>query len=114
MAHNKTDDVLPTTAVRSRLFELIEEILTGVRSRLEVSHRSFDEHVVLVRKGHLEALDADLAALRARIGIEARPLRGFGTLHGDLDQFLADSRARQAELVRRKRASLSSDEPSET
>ncbi len=115
MVKNLAEELLPITitAARSRLFDLIEEILTGRRSRVELSHRSFDEHVVMVRKRDLDALDADLAALRARIGSEPRPLRGLGTLHGDLDQFLTDSRARQAELARLKRASLSSDEPAE-
>jgi hypothetical protein len=111
MAQKNADDVLPATAARGRLFELIEEILTGQRSRIELSHRSFDDHVVMVRKADLEALDADLAALRARMGSEPRPLRGFGALHVEPDQVLVRSRAKQAELARQKRASLLGGEP---
>ena len=107
----KSDDVLPITAARGRLFDLIEELLTGRRSRVELSHRSFDDHVVLVRKSDLEALDADIAALRARLGSMPRPLRGFGALYVEPDQVLARSRARQAELARAKRASLLSEDP---
>lgn len=113
MVKKPADDVLPITAARAQLFDLIEEILTGQRSRVELSHRSFDEHVVMVRKGDLEALDADLAALRARIGSQPRPLRGFGALHVEPDQVLARSRARQAELARGKRASLLGGDPTE-
>lgn len=108
MSKKRTEDVLPITitAARGRLFDLIEEILTGQRSRVELSHRSFDEHVVMVRKGHLEALDADIAALRAQVGIEPRPLRGYATLHADPDVFLAQDRAEQAELARAKLDSI--------
>lgn len=113
MAKKQDGDVLPVTAARGRLFDLIEEILTGQRSRVELSHRSFDDHVVLVRKADLEALDADLAALRAQIGSEPRPLRGFGALLVEPDQVLARSRARQAELARMKRASLLGEDPVE-
>ena len=113
MAKKQDEDVLPVTAARGRLFELIEEILTGQRSRVELSHRSFDEHVVLVRKGELVALDAAIAALRAQIRTEPRPLRGFGALLVEPDQVLARSRARQAELARMKRASLIGEDPAE-
>src|SRR5215213_3399145 len=106
MVKKSSGDVLPITAARSRLFDLIEEILTGRRSRVELSHRSFDEHVVMVRKADLDAMDADLAALRARLGSEPRALRGFATLHEDPDLFLARTRAHQAELARQKLASL--------
>jgi hypothetical protein len=113
MVQKRTDDVLPVTAARGRLFDLIEEILTGQRSRVELSHRSFDDHVVMVRKADLDALDADIAALRAQIGSEPRPLRGFGALLVEPDQVLARSRARQGELTRAKRASLLSGDPAE-
>lgn len=108
MTKKPAEDTLPITitAARSRLFDLTEEILTGQRSRVELSHRSFDDHVVMVRKADLDALDADIAALRAQIGGEPRPLRGFGALLVEPDQVLARSRARQAELVQAKRASL--------
>jgi hypothetical protein len=115
MAKKNPEDVLPITitAARGRLFDLIEEILTGRRSRVELSHRSFEEHVVMVRKGDLDALHADIAALRAQVRTEPRPLRGFGILNVDLEQVLAASRAHQAELARLKRASLTSDEAAE-
>jgi hypothetical protein len=80
---------------------------------VELSHRSFDDRVVMVRKADLDALDADIAALRAQIGSEPRPLRGFGALLVEPDQVLARSRARQAELTRAKRASLLGGDPVE-
>lgn len=113
MAQKHADDVLPVTAARSRLFDLIEEILTGQRSRVELSHRSFNEHVVMVRKADLDALDADIAALRAQIRSEPRPLRGFGALLVEPDQVLVRSRTRQAELAGLKRASMLGGDPAE-
>jgi|GEM_PF-2197082 len=115
MAKNLAEETLPITitAARSRLFDLIEEILTGRRSHVELSHRGFDDNVVMVRKGDLDALQADLAALRAQIGVEPRPLRGYATLNGDPEQFLARIRAEQAELARRKLASILTDDAAE-
>lgn len=110
MIQTNKNDVLPITAARSRLFDLVEEVLTGRRARVELSHRSYDEHVVLVRKREIEGLQADLDALRARVGIEPRPLRGLGTLLVDPDDVLVRSRAKQAELARAKRVKLRGDD----
>lgn len=115
MAKKLAEEMLPITitAARGRLFDLIEEILTGRRSRVELSHRSFDDHVVMVRKRDLDALDADLAALRACIGVEPRTLRGYATLNGDPEQFLPRIRAEQDELARLKLASILGDDAGE-
>ncbi len=106
MAANYGDEALPVTTARSRLFELVEDVLTGRTSRVELAHRGYKEHVVLLRKGELEGLEADLAALRARAAPEPRPLRGLGRLSIEPDQVLVRSRGRQAQLVAAKRASL--------
>jgi hypothetical protein len=106
MIQPNKNEVLPITAARSRLFDLVEEVLTGRRARVELSHRSYDEHVVLVRKREIEGLQADLDALRARVGVEPRPLRGYATLHADPEVFLAQDRAEQAELARAKLDSI--------
>ncbi|HEY7766857.1 hypothetical protein [Longimicrobium sp.] len=110
MIQPNKNDVLPITAARSRLFDLVEEVLTGRRPRVELSHRSYDEHVVLIRKREIEGLQADLDALRARVGVEPRPLRGLGTLLVDPDDVLVRSRAKQAELERAKRDKLRADD----
>lgn len=110
MIQTNKNDVLPITTARSRLFDLVEEVLTGRRARVELSHRSYDEHVVLVRKREIEGLQADLAALRARVGVEPRPLRGYATLLVDPDEVLVRSRAKQAELAQAKRAKLRDDD----
>lgn len=102
MGQSRENDVLPITAVRSRLFDLVEELLTGQRSAVELSHRSYDERVVLLRKRELDSLRADLAALRAQVGAEPRRLRGYATLHGDAEALLAQVRSEQADLGRAK------------
>lgn len=106
MPANYEDEALPVTTARSRLFELVEELLTGRTARIELMHRGYQEHVVLLRKGELEGLEADLAALRARTAPEPRPLRGLGRLGVEPDQVLARSRERQARLAAAKRDSL--------
>lgn len=100
------DDVLPLTTARARLFDLVDDLLSGRRVRVELSHRGDAERVVLVRKSELAGLEADLAALRARVGPEPRPLRGLGTLNVDADDVLLRGRARQAKKVAEKRASF--------
>jgi hypothetical protein len=113
MIQRRDDEVLPVTAARGQLYELVEAVLTGRRAKVELSHRGYDEHVLLVRKGELDGLHADNAALRSRVGGEPRPLRGRGKLNVPADQVLARTRARQAELARRKRADIAGREPDE-
>jgi hypothetical protein len=110
MASSKKEKTgtLPVTTARAKLFDLVEDLLTGRASRVELSHRNFEEHVLLVRKTEIEGLEADLKALRARVGPEPKPLRGTGSLNVEPDQVLARTRARQAELAARKRATFHS------
>lgn len=106
MARNAHEEVLPVTTARGRLYDLVEEVITGRKTFVELSHRGYDEHVVLIRKGSFDKLRADNAALRARIGSDPRPLRGRGKLNVPADQVLARTRRRQAELALRKGADL--------
>lgn len=100
----KANSALPITTARARLFDLVEDVLTGQRPRVELSHRSYQEHVVLLRKSELEGLEADLRALRSRIGPEPRQLRGIAHLHVPADEVLQQTRTRQAQLAAEKRA----------
>lgn len=100
------EDPMPVTTARARLFDLVEEVLTGRKPRVELSHRGHQEHLILIRKGELEGLEADLAALRSRSGPPARPLRGLGEIHVDPDRGLVRSRERHARLAAVKRAAL--------
>jgi hypothetical protein len=114
MAAKKSDQggAIPITSARSQLFELVEDVLSGRTSRIEVSHRDFDERLLLIRKGEVLGLEADIKALRSRIGPEPRPLQGMGHIEGDPEQVVTRVRARQAESVARKRASLIGEETS--
>jgi hypothetical protein len=95
--------VVPISEARRRLFELVEEVLTGRADRVALSHKGYDERVVLVRARDLTNLEADLAALRERAGPAPRPLRGLGQLHVAADEVLGSLRARQAALAATKR-----------
>jgi hypothetical protein len=101
------DSVVPLTAARARLFELVERLLSGRARRVVLTHRGHDARVVLIAETRLEGLEADLAALRARLGPEPRPLRGMATLHVDPDEVLGATRATARELAERKLESLS-------
>jgi hypothetical protein len=103
-------EAIPISSARSRLFDLVGDVLTGRTSRVELSHRDFDEHLLLIRKEEVLGLEADIKALRSRIGPEPRPLRGMGRINGDPEQLVARVRERQAGLAVQKRASLV-DEP---
>lgn len=94
---------MPVTTARARLFDLVDDLLSGRSSRIELSHRNHDEHVVLMRKEEVEGMEADLHALRSRLGPEQRPLRGLGKLNVEPEQILVRTRARQAELAAGKR-----------
>lgn len=108
MTHSKGKPVVPVpvTAARAQLFELVEALLAGRAARIELSHRGYDDRVVLLRKADLEGLEADLEALRVRLGPEPRPLRGMATLVAKPDAVLEATRARAAELAARKLASF--------
>jgi hypothetical protein len=111
MIQRQSDDVLPVTAARGQLYDLVEAVLTGRKPQVELSHRGYEEHVLLVRKGAIDGLQADVAALRAQIGGDPAPLRGRGRLNRPSDQVLAETRARQGELARTKRAAIIGGEP---
>jgi hypothetical protein len=50
------NEVVPITRARARLFDLVEDVLTGRTPRVELSHRDFDEHLLLVRKREVLSL----------------------------------------------------------
>jgi hypothetical protein len=103
------DAAVPISEARRRLFELVEEVLTGRADRVALSHKGYDERVLLVRARDLTKLEADLAALRERVGPEPRPLRGLARLRVAADEVLTGARRRQAALAAEKRAAWRGD-----
>ncbi|HEY0779545.1 MAG TPA: hypothetical protein VGD56_16375 [Gemmatirosa sp.] len=73
---------VPLTEARSRLFRLVEDLLTGRTDRVTLSHRGHDEDVLLVRARDVARLEAEVATLRRRAAPVPRPLRGMGRLVG--------------------------------
>ncbi len=104
--HQERAAVLPVTTARAHLYDLVDDVLEGRSARIELSHREHEEHVVLLRKSEIAGLEADLAALRARVGPHPRPLRGLGSLRVAPDDVLVDVRRKQASLAAEKRASI--------
>ena len=98
---------LPISLARGRLFELAEDVLTYRADRVALSHKDYDDQLVLVRASDLAKMDADIAALRARAGIEPQPLRGLMRLNVDADDVLTEVRRKQAEFWEAKLKSLS-------
>ena len=104
------EEPVPISVARGRLFELVEEVLDGRVDRIALSHRGRAERVVLVRADVLSRLEAELTALRARVGPEPRPLRGLATITAPVEDILAEVRGRQAGLAAAKRQHLLGDE----
>ena len=104
--HEERAGVLPVTTARSHLYDLVDDVLEGRSARIELSHREHEEHVVLLRKSEIEGLEADLAALRARVGPQSCALRGLGSLRVAPDDVLVRVRRKQAMLAAEKRAAI--------
>jgi hypothetical protein len=98
--------VYPITTARKHLFDLVEELLTGGVSRVELSHRDYGEHVVLVRKTDIEGLEADLQAARSQTLPEPRALRGMASLNVPALTAVEQIRGRQTALAAEKRATF--------
>jgi hypothetical protein len=103
----KESAALPLSLARGRLFELAEDMLTYRADRVALSHKDYDDQLVLVRASDLAKMDADIAALRERAGIEPQPLRGLMRLNVAPDDVLVEARREQAELWEAKLKSLS-------
>ena len=103
MTPRKGSPAVPLTEARARLFQLVEELLTGRRDRVALSHRGHEERVVLLRAGDVDRMEAELAALRRRSAVsEPRPLYGCMTSTEPVEEILADIRA-EANRQREKR-----------
>lgn len=101
-----TRAVVPITSARKHLFDLVEDVLSGRAARIELSHRSHEERLLLIRKRDLLRLEEENRVLRSRVSAQPAPLRGLGHLVGDPEQVVERIRARQNELELQKRASL--------
>ena len=104
---------VPLTEARSRLFQLVEDLLTGRTDRVTLSHRGHDEDVLLVRARDVARLEAEVATLRRRAAPVPRPLRGMGRLVGPDDgrmdsvsDVLAAVRAEAGAAAEHKRTAL--------
>ncbi len=98
--------VVPLTEARSRLFRLVEELLSGRADRVTLSHRGHDEEVLLVRARDVERMEEELVALRQRVAPYPRPLPGMGRIVGAPDDVLIGIRADQHSLADAKLRSI--------
>ncbi len=103
-------EAIPVSRARTRLFELVEGVISGVTPRVTLSHRGSTNRVVLVRADELAGLEADLARLRVQVEPPVRPLRGLITLHGDIERILGRLRDDQKKRGRAKLASVLADD----
>jgi hypothetical protein len=100
--NRKPNAPLPLTELRSQLFRLAEEVLSGRRERLELSHRNFSETLVLMRASQLHALEQELTLLRGSAAPAMRPLRGLAHATTPVSVLLAAVRGRQRALSNAK------------
>lgn len=105
---------IPISVARDRLSELAEDVLMRRADRVALSHKPYNEHLVLMRASDLAKMEADLAALQNVTGLEPRPLRGMATIHGDPEEVLTEVRRRQAILWEAKLKSFSAPEEVES
>ena len=111
MSPRKGTPAVPLTEARKQLFQLVEELLTGRRDRVALSHRGHEEQVVLLRAAEVERMEAEIAALRRRSAVsEPRPLWGIATIVGDPETVLTEIRA-EANRQREKRMREFFDDP---
>lgn len=98
---------MPISLARGRLFELAEDVLTRRTDRVAISHKDYDEQLVLIRSSDLAKMEDNLEVLRK--GVDRKPfsLRGIATLSADADEILAQIRREQAERWEAKLASFS-------
>lgn len=87
MARRDAVPAIPISEARRRLFELVNEVVTGRTRRIALSHRGHAEAVVLVRAGELAKMDAELAAVGgsqiSRAGSAGAPARSLRRLMPD-------------------------------
>jgi len=112
MSPRKGRSAVPLTEARKTLFQLVEDLLAGRTDRVALSHRAHEERVLLVRASDVERMEAELAALRRRSAVsEPRPLRGYATVIGDVEEFLAESRAEARSRAEAKMRDIFGDPP---
>jgi hypothetical protein len=112
MSPRKGRAAVPLTEARKQLFQLVEDLLAGRTDRVALSHRAHEEHVLLVRATDVARMEAELAALRRRNAVsEPRPLYGYMTVDGDVDEIIAENRSRQNALFEAKMRDIFGDPP---
>jgi hypothetical protein len=112
MSPRKARSAVPLTEARARLFQLVEELLTGRRDRVVLSHREHEEQVVLLRIGDVERMEGELAALRRRNAVsEPRPLWGIATIVGDPETIVEEIRAEANRQAEKRMREFCGDEP---
>ena len=109
---SRDSSVVSLTEARTRLFRLVEDLLTGRTDRVALSHREYDEEVLLVRARDVERMEEEIAQLRERVAPAPRPLRGLGRIVGgaELEDALAEIRADARALSDAKLGSFATED----
>lgn len=87
---------ISASEARQSFLQLLQDVATDAVDFVEITHRDFAEHVVLVSQKRLRAWRRRVVALetqlRAQVSTTPFRLVGSGTLHEDPGAFLAASR----------------------
>ncbi|HWW83072.1 MAG TPA: hypothetical protein VNZ26_05690 [Vicinamibacterales bacterium] len=101
---------ISASEARQSFLQLLQDVATDAVDFVEITHRDFAEHVVLVSQKRLRAWRRRVVALETQLRGQASttPFRlvGSGVLHDDPEAFLAASRRAAAQSVDAKLASL--------
>ena len=109
---SRGSSIVSLTEARTRLFRLVEDLLTGRTDRVALSHREYDEEVLLVRARDVERMEEEIAQLRERVAPAPRPLRGLGRIvdGAELEDVLAGIRADARALSDAKLGSFATED----
>jgi hypothetical protein len=87
---------ISASEARQSFLQLFQDVATDTVNFVEITHRDFPEHVVLISQKRLRAWRRRVAALKTQVRAQGSitPFRlvGSGTLHEDPAAFLAASR----------------------
>ncbi|MCI0689408.1 MAG: hypothetical protein L0Y54_19555 [Sporichthyaceae bacterium] len=102
-------EIIPISAVRTRVFELFDEVVERPGRKVVIAHRDRAERAVLVSEAYLAELEARVATLETvvarvseRASAEPFSLIGSARLHSSPDAVLDATRADQAGRAARK------------
>lgn len=93
---------ITASAARADFFNVLDQVARSSSEAVVIRRRGRGEGVALVRESRLRYLEARINALEARAREEPFRLIGSITVHGDVEEIVAENRAEQNRLFEEK------------